>query len=112
MVKVNIEEKLLNSEKVEKAIGEVIKEEIAEARKPKQEIVITDIKEVPKGKIFSHNTAFNVFNRVNKTENSMNGIQTDSLLGLNKQKRKQLEAGEISEVTIGDYHIEFVEYRK
>ena len=107
-----LEEKLLSTDKVEKAIKEAIQDEIAEAKKPRKELVITDIKEAPKNKVFDIHSAFTVFNRLNKTESILNGIQVDSLFGLNTAKRKQLEAGEISEVTINDYHIEFLEYRK
>ena len=107
-----LEEKLLNSTSVEKAIKEVIADEIAEAKKPKVITEITEITEVPKGQVLGIHSAFTVFNRVNKTESALNGIQVDSLLGLNQARRKQLENAQVSELTIGDYHITFTEYRK
>lgn len=85
----NIEEKLLFEGGVdgyEEILNEKIKAEISEAQRKREELLaenkkfITDIKKVSPEKKFDINTIYKVFNRKQKTETYVSGMQAEYLI--------------------------------
>ncbi|RAI12762.1 MAG: hypothetical protein DK841_04340 [Candidatus Melainabacteria bacterium] len=71
---------------------------------------ITDIKLVPKDKIFSKFTIFEVLNKVSKTSSKINGLQADGYLGKQNSDRIKLQSGEIDSFVCGDKFVKFLKY--
>jgi hypothetical protein len=77
----NIENTLLGQPiNIEEEIDERLEREIQAARQPKQEIIITDIKKVSAEKKFDKLSIYRVFNRKQKTETFVNGIQAEDMM--------------------------------
>lgn len=77
----NIENTLLGQPiNIEEEIDERLEREIQAARQPKQEIIITDIKRVSPEKKFDKLSIYRVFNRKQKTETFVNGIQAEDMM--------------------------------
>jgi hypothetical protein len=77
----NIENTLLGQPiNIEEEIDERLEREIQAARQPKQEIIITDIKQVPPEKKFDKLSIYRVFNRKQKTETFVNGTQAEDIM--------------------------------
>lgn len=66
-----------------------------------------DIKDVPKGKLFSKDTIFKKFNKNNSTISYINGIQAESMLGLDDITREKLVNGEIDTFSTENAFIKF-----
>jgi hypothetical protein len=96
---------------IEKKIESEIQGEIEEAKKEKQTITIKEFDKVPKDKIFSLNTSYKVFNRKTKKESFINGVQAESLLGLNQSARNDLENKYTDNFTSNEYYVRFHIYR-
>lgn len=54
---------------------------------------VTDISKVPQHLIFSKKSVFRMFNRVNKSETFLNGIQAEAMIGLQSSVRDKIKAG-------------------
>ena len=107
----NLEELLLKDTIVE-SVEATIEEEIVEAKKPKIQGIITNIKEVPhKSILWGRKTVFYVFNRDEGTEQEVLGSQARSLLGSNLSAIKAMERGEKTQVMTDKYVIKFLEYK-
>lgn len=107
----DIEQMLLNNA----SLDELIKMKIEKEFKAEQEMaktkpqkkVITDIEKVPKSKIFSKQAVFRLFNRKNKTETFINGMQAEALLGIQNSIREKIYNGEVSAFTTEDAYVKF-----
>ena len=99
----NAEEMLLNNASLDELIKMRIEKEFMEDLKKSKEKPekheYTNIKDVPKDKIFSKVSVFRCFNRNTKCETFVNGIQ-DAV-------RKKMLAGELSAFTTDDSYIKF-----
>ena len=103
-----IEKLLLNDEKYEKFIRKKTEEEFVktlEKNKNKKQI-ITDIRKVPKDKLFSKKATYSLINKTNKTISYINGIQAESYLVSLNDREKLLE-GIIDSFVYEDYYIKF-----
>ncbi len=103
-----IEELLLNDENYEKLLKkrtEMEFKQVLENHEPK-DVVITDIRKVPKDKLFSAKATYSVINKSNKTESFINGIQAESYLVSLNDREKLLE-GIIDSFVYEDYFIKF-----
>lgn len=96
---------------IERKIENEIKSEIDEANKNREVILVKELNQVPKGKTFSLNSTYKVFNRKTKKESFINGAQADSLLGLNQSVRDDIESGYVDNFTVNEYYIRFHVYR-
>lgn len=99
-----------------KSIDELIQMKIQEDYKSLREEIkktpkiekITDISKVPTGLIFSKAAVYKVFNKTTRTESLINGIQAESMLGLQESVRDLLLAGKIKAFVAGDTYVEFM----
>ena len=106
-----IEEMLLSNtsldELIKKKIEKEFVSEIEQAKRPKEKKHITDISKVPQNLIFSRQSVFKVFNRLNKSETYINGIQAEALTGTQNNIHDKLKNGEISTFVTQDGYIKF-----
>ncbi len=105
------EEMLLKNASLEDLIKMKIEKEFMEDLKKAKEqpkvTVYTDIKDVPREKIFSNASVFRFFNRVSKCETFINGIQAEALLGLQNSVREKILKGELGAFTTDDAYVKF-----
>ena len=93
LIKIKIEQEFLNEIKKSK-------------EKPKKKIY-TDVKTLPKGKIFSKDAVFKCYNRDTKCETLINGVQAEALIGLQNHIREKMLNGELSAFTTENAYIKF-----
>lgn len=113
MSKKDVEERLLNHASLDELIKlkmeEELKIEMEKAKvKPKQEI-IKEISKVPTELIFSKKSVYKVFNRINKTETYINGVQAEGMLGLQTTMRAKILAGEMDAFSTDNAYVKFEE---
>lgn len=105
------EQMLLTGKSIEELIQMKVqqdyKELLQKAKKPKEVKKFEKITEVPQELLFSQSSIFKVFNKVNQTENIINGIQAEALLGMQDSVRKALVSGKINAFVSGDLYVEF-----
>lgn len=102
---------LLNNASLDELIKMRIEKEFMEdfkkAKEKPKKIEYTNIKDVPKDKIFSKNSVFRCFNRNTKCETYINGIQADAYIGIQDIIRKKMLQGELDVFTTDDCYIKF-----
>ena len=110
----NIEEMLLSNASLDDLIRMKIETEFQDEMKRAKELkvkkekkVYTKIAEVPEGYIFSKYAVFKYYNRHNKQETFINGIQADALLGLQNNLRAKILKGELSTFSTDDAYVKF-----
>ncbi len=107
----DIEQKLLNStsfdELIKKKIETELKNEIEKAKIKTQTQTITDISKVPSELIFSKKSTYRIFNKVNKTESFINGLQAESMLGLQNNVREKIKNGKVDVFSTEELYIKF-----
>jgi hypothetical protein len=96
---------------IEQKIECEIQQEIDDANKIKEITLIKDFSKVPRDKVFDNSATYKVFNRKTKKEAFINGPQAESLLGLNKSIRDDIENGYIDNFTMNEYYVRFHIYR-
>lgn len=105
----DMEQVLLNNATLDELIKMKIEQEF-KTEKPKMKItqkVITNIKDVPKEIIFSKNSIFRVYNRLNKTETFINGIQADAMIGAQTGIREKFFDKVLTAFSTDDAYIKF-----
>lgn len=107
----DLEQRLLSNASLDELIKIKMEEEMnAEFKKIKKNSkkeLITEISKVPKALIFSKKAIYRVFNRIHKTETYINGLQAESMLGLQHAIKAKLVAGEISAFSTEDVYVKF-----
>ena len=93
LIKMKIEQEFMNDIKKSK-------------EKPKKK-VITNIKNMPKEKIFSKYAVFRCFNRDTKCESFINGVQAEAMIGTQNNIRSKILNGELSSFTTENAYIKF-----
>ena len=109
-MKKQIEDILLSETSFDEIIKKKMEEEIAQeakSQKDKEKKLVSDIKLVPKDLIFSKYSTFRVFNRVNKTQSLINGLQAEALLGLQKSVYEKLKNAEIDAFSTENEYVKF-----
>lgn len=109
----NIEQLLLNDEKYEKFIKDKAEQDfnkIIKDARAKNKSVITDIKQVPKDKLFSQKATYYVSNKRSKTTSYINGMQAESFLVDNYEREKFL-SGQTDAFIYQDCYIKFHKYK-
>ncbi len=93
----DIEKMLLNNSSYEAImktkVEQEFKQELRNAQKQKKKRIITDIKKVPRDKIFSKEAVYLVINKNSKTKSYINGVQAEGYLGAQKAVRDKLLSG-------------------
>lgn len=105
-----IEQILLNDSSYEKFVStKVEKEFIQEINNPeiKKKKVVTDIKSVPKEKLFSKDAYYLVMNKKSKTKSYINGIQAEAFLGGQNSLREKFLTLNLDSFVNGDYYVKF-----
>lgn len=107
----DFEKRLLNQKSLDDLIKikmeEELKMEMDKAKlKPKKQIV-TDISKVPLNLIFSRHAVYKFFNRVNKTETYINGMQAEAMLGLQNAVRTKVKNGEMDAFSTETAYVKF-----
>ncbi len=105
----DMEQILLSEASLDDLIKMKIEEEFKK-EKPKTKPspkVITDLKDVPKEQIFTKNSIFRVYNRTNKTETCINGLQADAMIGIQNNIRERLLNKTLSAFSTDDAYIKF-----
>lgn len=110
------EQRLLNHASLDELIKLKMEEELkAEIKKSKEKPakqIITDISKVPKELIFSKLAVYKVFNRINKTESFINGLQAEGMLGLQNAIREKIKSGQMDAFSTDNAYVKFenIEY--
>lgn len=106
-----LEQRLLSHASIDELIKIKMEEELeAELKKNKEvpvEKIITDISKVPEAFIFSRQAIYKVFNRVNKTESYINGLQAEAMLGLQGAMRTKIKAGMMDAFSTDNAYVKF-----
>ncbi|HNW26656.1 MAG TPA: hypothetical protein PLG15_00140 [Candidatus Gastranaerophilaceae bacterium] len=106
-----IEQKLLSEvsldELIKKKMEEEIKHEFEISKQKPQKNLITDITKVPPHLIFSKAAIYKIFNRLNKTQTFINGIQAEAMLGLQNSLRDKIRLGQIDAFSTQDAYVKF-----
>lgn len=112
MKKKEIQELMLMGTSLEDLIKLKIEQEFMNDMKKSEEKIeskiVTDLKKVPKNKIFSKDALYKIFNRNTKCETFINGIQAEALIGLQNNVREKLLNSELSAFTTDDAYIKFI----
>lgn len=110
------EQRLLSNASLDELIKMKMEEELkAEIEKSKQKVekaVVTDISKVPTELIFSKFATYRMFNRTNKSETFLNGVQAEALLGLQTSVREKIQSGQMDAFSTDNAYVKFekVEY--
>lgn len=106
-----LEERLLSNASLDELIKMKMEEELKqEFKKSKEKItqrIETDIKCVPKELIFSKRAIYKVFNKINKTETYINGLQAESMLGVQNLLREKIKNAECDVFSTDFAYIKF-----
>ena len=95
-------------------LGELIEKKIAaeiqeEVKKNKLKIeAVSDFSALNRKEVFSKYTLWTVFNRNSKCQSILNGIQVESLLGLDVATRTRLLNREIDCFLTDEYYVKFL----
>lgn len=107
-----IEEMLMSGASLDDLIKMKIEQEFMNDMKKSEEKselkIITDLKKVPKDKIFSKDALYKIFNRNTKCETYINGVQAEALTGIQNNIREKLLKAELSAFTTDDSYVKFV----
>lgn len=107
----DMEQMLLNNASLDELIRMKIEEEFKtelKTKKQKPEVVtLTDLKEVPREKIFTKDSTFRVYNRNNKTETFIDGVQADAMIGLKNAIREQFLNKTLTAFSTDDTFVKF-----
>ena len=107
----HIEQRLLSHASLDELIKMKMEEELqAEFKKaqdqPKKGLV-TDISKVPEALIFSKQAVYKMFNRTNKTETYLNGVQAEAMLGLQTNIREKIKLGQMEAFSVENAYVRF-----
>lgn len=107
----NDEERLLKSSSLDDLIKmkmeEELKAEIEKAKNKPQKQIITDISKVPEKLIFSKKAIYRIFNKINKTETFINGLQAEAMLGMQIAMRARIKKGETDTFSTDSAYVKF-----
>lgn len=106
-----IEQRLLSHASLDELIKMKMEEELKAEfekmkEKPKKQI-ITDISMAPKELIFSKKAVYKIFNRINKTETYLNGLQAEAMLGVQNAIREKIKSGQMDAFSTDTAYIKF-----
>ncbi len=109
-----IEKILLNDKNYEKFLNSKIEKEftqLTEENSRQDNKFYTDIKDVPKEKLFDKNATYLVMNKTSKTKSFINGIQAEGFLGSDIHQRNKLLSKEVDYFVCSNNYIKFFKYQ-
>lgn len=106
-----LEQRLLSQASLDELIKMKMEEELKakyeEVEKEKIKKTITEISKVPSNLIFSKYAVYKLFNRVNRTETYINGLQAEAMLGLQSNVREKIKSGQMDVFSTPNAYIRF-----
>ncbi len=106
-----IEQKLLSEvsldELIKKKMEEEIRQEFEISKQKPPKNFIKDISKLPPHLVFSKQAVYKIFNRINKTQTFINGIQAEAMLGLQTSLRDKMRLGQIDAFSTEDAYVKF-----
>lgn len=111
-----LEQRLLSHASLDELIKlkmeEELKSELEKAQEKPKKQIITEISKVPIELIFSKEAVYRLFNRNNKTETYINGIQAEAMLGLQNNIRDKVKSGQMDAFSTDNAYVKFekIEY--
>lgn len=106
-----LEQRLLShaslDELIKMKMEEELNNELKKAKEKPQKQVITDIAKVPAELIFSKKAVYRIFNRINKTETFINGLQAEALLGVQNAMREKIKTGQMDAFSTDSAYVKF-----
>ena len=112
----DIEQRLLGNASLDELIKikmeEELKIEIEKSKQKAEKIIEKDIAKTPTALIFSKFATYRMFNRTNKSETFLNGIQAEAMLGLQTSVREKIKSGQVDAFSTENAYVKFeqVEY--
>lgn len=107
----DIEQRLLSHASLDELIKikmeEELKAEFDKAKEKPKTQIITDISKVPAELVFSKQAVYKIFNRINKTETYLNGLQAEAMLGLQTVVREKIRSGQMDAFSTDTAYIKF-----
>lgn len=105
------EQRLLSHASLDELIKMKMEEELKaefekSKEKPKKQI-ITDISKVPSELVFSKQAVYKIFNRVNKTETYLNGLQAEAMLGVQTAIREKIKSRQMDAFSTDTAYVKF-----
>jgi len=107
----DIEQRLLSHASLDELIKMKMEEELqaefkmAESKPEKK--IITDISKVPENLVFSKQAVYKMFNRLNKTETYLSGVQAEAMLGLQTNIREKIKLGQMGAFSTENAYVRF-----
>lgn len=105
------EDRLLNQTSLDDLIKmkmeQELKTEFEKSKEKHMPKVITDISEVPTDLIFSKKAVYKIFNRTNKTETYLNGVQAEAMLGMQISLREKIKTGQMDAFSTENAYVKF-----
>lgn len=105
------EERLLNQTSLDDLIKmkmeQELKTEFEKAKETPKKEVITEISKVPTDLIFSKKAVYKIFNRTNKTETYLNGVQAEAMLGMQISVREKIKSGQMDAFSTENAYVKF-----
>lgn len=106
-----LEERLLShaslDELIKMKMEEELKVEFEKSKQKPEKKNITAIEDAPTHLIFSKKAVYKMFNRVNKSETYLNGVQAEALIGLQNNVREKIKNGEMDAFSTDNAYIKF-----
>jgi hypothetical protein len=108
---ITLEQRLLNHASLDELIKMKMEEELKiQLQKSKEQIkkqIVTDISKVPTHLIFSKLSVYKMFNRINKMETYLNGLQAEAMLGSQNTIREKIKCAQIDAFSTDSAYIKF-----
>lgn len=107
----NIEQALLLDlsldELIKKKMEEELRAELNKINKKPERTIITSLSDVPKEHVFSKYSVYKIFNKVNKQESYLNGLQAEALIGTQNSVREKMLAGVLDAFSTENAYVKF-----
>ena len=106
----DLEKMLLTGKSIDELIQMKMEEEYkALLAKPKPKFEkVEDISKLSSSRVFSKESVFKVFNKVNRVESYINGVQAEAMLGMQETVREALLKGRTKAFVTDDAYVEFM----
>lgn len=106
-----VEQRLLShaslDELIKMKMEEELKAEFEQLKEKPEKQIITDISKVPQELIFSKKAVYKIFNRVNKTQTYLNGLQAEGMLGTQNAIREKIKLGQMDAFSTETAYVKF-----
>ncbi len=107
----DIEQRLLShaslDELIKMKMEEELKVEFDKSKENFQKTIITEISKVPTDLIFSKKAVYKMFNRINKSETYLNGMQAEAMIGLQNNIRDKVKSGQMDAFSTDSAYVKF-----